>query len=73
MQNVLDLNEYGVAQMQNAEMVQTDGGTPIHAALLIGIGLVVGVSAINGLYNGMIDSYNENHKAFRGAGASGSW
>jgi hypothetical protein len=26
MQNVLDLNEYGVTQMQNAEMVQTEGG-----------------------------------------------
>jgi hypothetical protein len=26
MQNVLDLNEYGVAQLQNAEMIQTEGG-----------------------------------------------
>jgi hypothetical protein len=65
MQNVLDLNEYGVTQLHHAEMESTDGGwviNPWAAGVLGGIVATAGYNFAVGVYEGIVEAYNEDTK-----------
>jgi hypothetical protein len=56
MQNVLDLNEYGVAQMQNAEMESTKGGLwPLAVGAFI-------LAVLNTDWDKAADDFNKGYK-----------
>lgn len=59
MQNVLNLNEYGVTQLQYAEMEQTEGGNPV------GWGLFIAGAIFGGaIYDGVKWLVTENNDVY---------
>jgi hypothetical protein len=64
MQNVLDLNEYGVVEMRHAEVAQTEGGLIINpwtvaaGAIAMGYAASALYSFVNGVYTGIKDAMN---------------